>query len=74
MSIERQLQDKKSLRTIQDKTAKFDELAKDCVAFANAQGGKLLIGIEDDETLPPSGQRIEISLLEKRGTRYLWIK
>ena len=46
--------DKKSLKTIQGKTADFDELAKDCVAFANTEGGHLVIGIEDadDEPVP----------------------
>ena len=39
--------DKKSLKTVQGKTADFQELAKDCVAFANAKGGYLHIGIED---------------------------
>lgn len=33
--------DKKSIRTVTGKTADFNELAKDCVAFANAQGGYL---------------------------------
>ena len=33
--------DKKSIRTVVGKTADFNELAKDCVAFANAQGGHL---------------------------------
>ncbi len=35
----------------------WPELAKDCVAFANALGGQLLIGIEDGEELPPQAQR-----------------
>lgn len=33
MSLEGQLGDKKSLRTVTGKTAAFPELAKDCVAF-----------------------------------------
>lgn len=40
--------DKKSLRYVIGKTADFGELAKDCVAFANTNGGFLAIGIEDD--------------------------
>ena len=43
--VENTLYDKKSLRTVFGKTADFDELAKDCVAFANAQGGIIEIGI-----------------------------
>lgn len=31
--------DKKSIKLVEGKTANFGELAKDCVAFANASGG-----------------------------------
>lgn len=51
--------DKKSLRTVIGKSANFDELAKDCVAFANSKGGFIHIGVEDDATLPPIDQKIE---------------
>lgn len=64
MSLEGHLVDRKSLRTVLGKTANFGELAKDCVAFAAAQGGKLLIGIEDGELLPPAEQRINPELLD----------
>lgn len=57
--------DKKSLKTVVGKTANFSEIAKDCVAFANARGGKLVIGIEDTENEPPSEQRIPKELPEK---------
>lgn len=57
--------DKKSLKTVQGKTADFQELAKDCVAFANAKGGYLHIGIENEETLPPANQLIDSKLPEK---------
>ena len=50
--------DKKSLKTIQGKTADFDELAKDCVAFANTEGGHLAIGIEDADDVPAPEQII----------------
>lgn len=65
MSIEGQIADKKSLRMIEGKSADFEELAKDCVGLANAQGGRLLIGIEDNSQLPPAGQQIEMELLDK---------
>ena len=55
---ENSLYDKKSLKTVVGKTADFAELAKDCVAFSNAQGGVIDIGIEDDDTLPPASQRV----------------
>lgn len=54
--------DKKSLKTVCGKTANFNEIAKDCVAFANARGGELYIGIEDDEEFPPIGQTIPENL------------
>ncbi len=62
MSLEGQLLDRKSLRTVSGKTADWTELAKDCVAFANALGGRLLIGIEDDEIDPPVTQRVASAL------------
>lgn len=62
MSLEGQLLDKKSLRAVSGKTADWAELVKDCVAFANATGGRLLIGIEDDEDLPPAEQHIPLYL------------
>ena len=55
---ENSLYDKKSLKTVEGKTADFPELAKDCVAFSNAQGGVIDIGIEDGETQPPASQRV----------------
>lgn len=59
---ENSLYDKKSLRTVMGKTADFSELAKDCVAFSNAQGGVIDIGIEDHDVLPPAEQRVPIEL------------
>ena len=58
MGQEGQLLDKKSLRSVTGRTADWNELAKDCVAFANATGGRLLIGIEDGDDLPPEGQQV----------------
>lgn len=60
--IEGQQLDKKSLKTVIGQSADFDELAKDCVAFANAYGGKLLIGIEDNDELPPAKQKVSKDL------------
>ena len=58
MSLEGQLRDQKSLRAVTGKTANWGELAKDCIAFANATGGLLRLGIEDGEDQPPAEQRI----------------
>ena len=69
MAVENSLYDKKSLKTVIGKTADFNELAKDCVAFANSKGGILAIGIEDEDTLPPVTQKIDdtlIATIEKR--------
>lgn len=60
--IEGQQLDKKSLKTVIGQSADFDELAKDCVAFANAYGGKLIIGIEDNDELPPAKQKVSKDL------------
>lgn len=58
MTLEGQELDRKSLRMVVGKTADWNELAKDCVAFANAKGGMLLIGIEDGASHPPPDQVI----------------
>ena len=62
MSQEGQLLDHKSLRSVTGKTADWSEVAKDCIAFANATGGKLLLGIEDGQDAPPADQRIPSDL------------
>ena len=64
MIQEGQQLDKKSLRQITGRTADWDALAKDCVAFANAQGGRILIGIEDDAEGPSASQRIDAVLAD----------
>lgn len=64
MSEETQHIDRKSLRLVSGKSADFAALAADCVCFANAAGGRLLIGIEDGQRLPPPSQTIEPALLD----------
>lgn len=54
--------DKKSLKAITGKNPDWDEIAKDCVAFANAYGGKLLFGIEDNADQPDDKQKIPENL------------
>ncbi len=55
--------DKKSLRFLKGRQTDWDELAKDCVAFANAQGGEIIIGVEDHDTIPPKDQIIKDTTL-----------
>jgi ATP-dependent DNA helicase RecG len=62
LSQEGQLLDHKSLRAVTGKTADWNEIAKDCIAFANATGGRLLVGVEDGQLLPPPGQQIPTDL------------
>jgi ATP-dependent DNA helicase RecG len=62
VSQEGQLLDHKSLRVVTGKTADWNEIAKDCIAFSNATGGRLLLGIEDGQDAPPVGQHIPADL------------
>ncbi len=48
----------KSIKKIRDKHADWSGLAAECVGFANAQGGTLLIGVENATAKPVAGQRI----------------
>lgn len=57
--------DCKSLRKVTGKSADFAELAQGCVCFANGSGGQLLIGIEDGESAPPPGQRVDPAILDR---------
>ncbi|MDR2215355.1 MAG: putative DNA binding domain-containing protein [Nevskiaceae bacterium] len=57
--------DRKSLRLVTGSKTDFDALAQDCVCFANAVGGTLLIGVENDTDAPPASQRIVPSLLDR---------
>jgi ATP-dependent DNA helicase RecG len=67
---EGKLLDKKSLRFLKEKNTDWDELAKDCISFANSHGGNILIGIEDDDDLPPVNQKIDdrriLEIIHKR--------
>ncbi len=64
MSQEGQLVDKKSLLAIAGRNPDWDALVKDCVAFANVQGGRLLIGIEDHADTPAPDQRVDPTLVD----------
>nr|WP_294894759.1 ATP-binding protein [uncultured Pedobacter sp.] len=66
MIDENQQFDRKSLSFLKGRNTEWDELAKDCVCFANSIGGKILIGIEDRETLPPANQKISDKTLPEK--------
>ncbi len=69
MTLEDQHIDRKSLRSVIGNNADWDQIAKDCVCFANGNGGRLLIGVEDGECEPPAGQTVQPGLLEKLRKR-----
>lgn len=69
MSLEDQHTDRKSLRTVTGKSADWEALARDCVCFANGAGGRLLIGIEDGQALPPAGQVVLPEVLDRLRKR-----
>jgi len=69
MSNESHHIDKKSLRVINGNSARWNDVATDCVCFANASGGYLLIGIEDGEDQPSPAQRIAPDLLTRLRKR-----
>jgi len=55
----------KSLKKAIGSKANLSSLAETCVCFANAQGGTLVIGIEDKAISPPSTQKINIDKMNK---------
>ncbi len=69
MNFEDQRTDRKSLRTVIGRSPDWDTLARECVGFANGEGGRLLIGIEDGEEFPPPGQGIPSELPERLRKR-----
>jgi ATP-dependent DNA helicase RecG len=62
--MENQIFDKKSLKLISDKNPDWRSLVKDCVCLANAKGGIIAIGIEDNDNVPPAHQLIPPNLDE----------
>ncbi|MFR9525808.1 MAG: ATP-binding protein [Rikenellaceae bacterium] len=67
--IEDKNREYKSLRKVIGKQAKLSEIAEGCVAFANAQGGIFIVGIEDKESEPPKDQTIDIEEMNKAISR-----
>lgn len=69
MSAEGQHTERKSLRAVTGRTAGWSDIARVCVCFANGSGGRILIGIEDGETLPPAAQRVPSELPDRLRRR-----
>ena len=63
--IEDKQRDYKSLRLAIGPKADLKKLAEVCVCFANAQGGEIVIGIEDVASEPPTGQRVDQTAVNK---------
>ena len=64
MSLENQNEESKSLRLVAGPGADFSALATTCVCFANASGGRVRLGIEDGQAMPPESQRVDVQLLD----------
>jgi len=58
MSLEGRHVERKSLRLVTGRSADWADIARACVCLANSDGGKLLIGFEDGDGMPPAGQVI----------------
>ena len=69
MSSEGTESDKESLTVPTRANPAWDDLACERVAFANARGGCLRIGIEDSVDLPAPDQRVPEALVEKLRKR-----
>ena len=57
--------DFKSLRQVIGKTSDVPKLAETCVSFANAQGGIIVVGIEDKQSAPASNQIIDKDVIRE---------
>jgi ATP-dependent DNA helicase RecG len=61
--------DFKSLRKAIGAKSDAESLAETCVCFANAQGGTLVIGIENKQSEPPANQKIDIQQMNQLVSR-----
>ena len=57
--------EKKSIRYALGKHEDTDKLACDCVGLANASGGLILLGLEDEDDAPPASQRVSDALVDR---------
>jgi ATP-dependent DNA helicase RecG len=59
MSVEDKNKEYKSLKKAIGDKANHRDLAETCVCFANAQGGEIVVGIEDNQDAPPATQKVK---------------
>jgi len=59
----------KSLKKAIGPKSNVPSLAETCVCFANAQGGTLVIGVEDKQSAPPADQKIDVDEINKLVSR-----
>ncbi|MCJ8163862.1 putative DNA binding domain-containing protein [Pontibacter sp. E15-1] len=64
LMVEGSTLDKKAIAFLENKNPDWQELSKDCVAFANLNGGRIVIGIDDEKNSPPLSQTLSPSYLE----------
>ncbi|MEK7866181.1 MAG: ATP-binding protein [Planctomycetota bacterium] len=69
MSDEGQTFDRKSIRYALGRQADLEALSADCVGLANANGGVIHLGVEDDADAPPQGQRVPADLPDRLRKR-----
>jgi ATP-dependent DNA helicase RecG len=68
-SIEQEKIEYKGIAKVTSGDSGFRDLANTCVCLANAQGGRIFIGIENNDRKPPSMQIIDPALLNETITR-----
>ena len=69
MSMEGRMYDRKSIRYALGKSQDMKGLAADCVGLANAAGGVIHLGIEDEKQDPPPSQRVPADLPDRLRKR-----
>lgn len=55
----------KSLKKVLGSKSDVESIAETCVCFANTQGGKIIVGIEDRESVPPLNQKVNTGEINK---------
>src|SRR5690606_3728859 len=59
----------KSLKLVVGRQSDVPSLAETCVCLANAQGGEIIVGIENSQSEPPVGQKVSRDDVNKLVSR-----